>query len=120
MNWVHAAVLVVIAQLEHKLDLLVLGHSREQIAPQKKVHYVHLLTLRNAILILLHLQRLKPLKKRIDQVARRSFVGELLGEALVEDFFLDAGFRAGLLLPLQLKGEALDRLRGDYINLSEK
>ena len=32
VHWVHAAILVVIAQLEHQLDLLVLSDSREQVA----------------------------------------------------------------------------------------
>ena len=82
VHWVHAAVLVVIAQLEHQLDLLVLGDSREQVAAKQKVNDVHLVASEDAFAVTSDFQRLEPVEQGLNQVLRRLLVWELLVQAL--------------------------------------
>ena len=66
MNRVHTAVLIVITQLEHELDLLVLGDSGEQVAPQQEVDDVHVFSLLDSSTLNVYLQGAEPSEKSID------------------------------------------------------
>ena len=46
---VHTAIIITITDLEHQLDLLVLGNSRQKVASHKEIYYIHLLHLLNPL-----------------------------------------------------------------------
>ena len=63
---IHAAVLVVIAQLEHQLDFLVLRDSRQQVASEQEIHNVHLFAAEDTFAVTTHFQRLEPVEEGLD------------------------------------------------------
>ena len=66
------------------LNLLVLGHARDEVAAEQKVDNVHLVSANEAFRVPAHFKRAEPLEKRLNKVLRRRLARELGMEALCQ------------------------------------